>query len=156
MHASRFTGPLQAAEWVARLQQKWRIREEDCNYDGAGQTGKRMGNALYRLGLRRARAYFGAESGGRRCTNMRTATALALARRLDPEHFARGGPFAPFHIKPDEHWQSLREELQELRYRLYGDKSQLESKEDLMERMGRSPDFADAICQTFWQEAIDG
>jgi hypothetical protein len=39
---------------------------------------------------------------------------------------------------------------------LQGDESALENKVDLMDRLGRSPDFADALTQTFRQEAIEG
>ena len=52
--------------------------------------------------------------------------------------------------------KSIREELLGLRYHLDGDQSALESKEDFMDRLGRSPDFADALTQTFRQEAIEG
>jgi hypothetical protein len=154
-HASRFTGPGDAAEVVVRLALKHGVIEADVSYDGAGQTGKRMGNALSRRGFGKAKAYFGSSSGGRRCTNLRTACALALARRLDPGHHA-SAPYVPFAIAASSDWEAIREELLALRYHLHGDESALELKEDLMERLGRSPDFADAICQTFRQEAIEG
>jgi hypothetical protein len=155
--ASRYTGPGDAAEIICRLATKHGVKEEDVSYDGAGQTGKRLGNALHRRGMGRARAYFGSNSGGKRCTNLRTACALALARRLDPDHFAGAGAvWHPFAITAGADWDSMREELLGLRYHLHGDESALELKEDFMERLGRSPDFADALCQTFREEAIAG
>jgi hypothetical protein len=62
----------------------------------------------------------------------------------------------PFHIAPSSDWESIREELSNLRYELKGDKSALELKEDFAERLGRSPDFADALTQTFRDEAVAG
>ncbi len=52
--------------------------------------------------------------------------------------------------------QALFKELSELRYRLKAEKSELETKQDMMMRLGRSPDFADAICMTFRAEATFG
>jgi hypothetical protein len=155
--ASRFVGPGDAAELMVRLAGKHGVKEEDMSYDGAGQTGKRLGNALARRGLGRARPYFGSSSGGRRCTNLRTACALALARRLDQDHYpGPGATWRPFGITPSADWESIREELLILRYHLAGDQSQLEPKDELMERLGRSPDYADALCMTMKQEAIEG
>lgn len=155
IHASQYTSPRGAAEVIGRLATKWDIKEDEINYDGAGQTGKRIGNALSALGLARSRPYFGASSGGKRCTNLRTATAMAFARRIDPDHFT-GRPFLPFHVPITDHWQSMREELLALRYQLAGDKSALENKEDMADRLGRSPDFADSLCQGFRREAVEG
>ena len=96
-------------------------------------------------------------SGGSRCTNLRSACALALARRLDPDHYPGiGKTWLPFSMVLGLDWESIREELLGLRYHLDGDQSALESKEDFMDRLGRSPDFADALTQTFRQEAIEG
>src|SRR5574337_408308 len=67
LHASRYAGPADAAETICRLAEKHAVREEDVSYDGAGQTGKRLGNALSRRGLQRVRPYFGSSSGGKRC-----------------------------------------------------------------------------------------
>jgi len=155
--ASRYTGPHDAAEIMSKLAEKWGVIQGNVSYDGAGQTGKRLGNALAKRGFPYARAYFGSGSGGKRCTNFRTACALALARRLDPDHFhGAGASWVPFHIAPDLNWPAMREELLELRFHLQGGLSALELKEDFMERLGRSPDFADALGQLFQEEAIAG
>ena len=60
--ASRYTGPRDAAETMCRLAAKWDVKEEGLSFDGAGQTGKSLGNALASKGFPRARAYFGASS----------------------------------------------------------------------------------------------
>jgi hypothetical protein len=157
LHASRYTGPRDAAQVMVRLAHKHGVKEEDSSYDGAGQTGKRLGNCLSGLGFGRARAYFGSSGGGKRATNLRTACALALARRLDPHHYCGPGQqWLPFAIPAGADWPAVREELKELRYHLHGDESALELKEDLMDRLGRSPDFADSLCQTFRAEAVEG
>jgi hypothetical protein len=157
LFADRFTGPGDAAEVVVRLAMKHGVKEEEVSFDGAGQTGKRLQNQLARRGFSRARPYFGSSSGGKRCTNLRTATALALARRLDAHHYGGSGhTFVPFAIPAGADWSSIREEVLALRYHLAGDQSQLEDKTDLMERLGRSPDFADSLTQTFREEAIAG
>ena len=155
--ASRFTGPRDAAETMVRLATKHGVKEEQFSYDGAGQTGKRMGNSLASFGYAKARAYFGSNSGGKRCTNLRTACAMALARRLDPDHYrGAGAAFVPFGINPGVEWASMREELLALRYRLSGDQSQLEAKSDLNDRLGHSADFADSIAQCWRAEAVEG
>ena len=156
-HASRFTSPGDAAEVICRLASKWSVKAEDISYDGAGQTGKRLGNALEKRGYSRLKPYFGSNSGGTRCTNLRSACALALARRLDPDHYPGvGKSWLPFGIPSTIDWGSIREEILGLRYHLDGDQSALESKEDFMDRLGRSPDYADALTQTFRQEAVEG
>ncbi len=112
-------------------------------FDGSGNTGRDIMKALerrYPFGLI---PYYGSKPGGRFYVNARTACAAALARRLDPET-DRGVKRKPFHIPNGPHVQALFKELGELRYRLKAEKSELETKQDLMLRLGRSPDFADA------------
>lgn len=155
--ANTYESPIDTAAAIARLQHRWRVLPEHVSYDGAGQTGKRLGNALAGQGLSAARAYFGSGSGGRRCTNLRTASAIAFARRIDPDTYhADGSQSPPFHIPASEFDEPIREELLELKYELKGDKSALEDKQAMMDRLGRSPDFADAICQAWREEAIRG
>ena len=157
IHSSRYTNPSDAAEVICRLAAKWGVKDADISFDGAGQTGKRLGNALEKHGYPRIKPYFGSNSGGTRCTNLRTACALAFARRLDSDHYPGiGKAWLPFAIKPGSDWESIQEELLGLRYHLEGDQSALENKEDFMDRLGRSPDFADALTQTFRQEAVEG
>jgi hypothetical protein len=155
-----FKGPGETAEVMGQLAERHKIPAERLSYDGAGQTGKRLGNALARLGLSAARPYFGSSGGGKRAKNLRTACAMALARRLDPEHCPDLAhpktPQHPYYIPHGPHWAAMREELAALRYTLDGDKSVLESKEDMMDRLGRSPDYADCLAQLFREEAIRG
>ena len=56
----------------------------------------------------------------------------------------------PFTVAPAvEHWESLREELAELRYCVKGLRIALEDKTLLQRRLGRSPDLADALLMSF-------
>jgi len=155
--ASAYKTPVDTADEIAALAGRWRVQAENVSYDGAGTTGKRLGNALDGRGMVGCRPYFGGGSGGRRCTNMRTAAAVAFARRIDPDNFVGNGrDNPPFHIPNSEHLPAMREEILELKYELKGDKSALEDKHSLMERLGRSPDFADCVTQSFREEAIRG
>ena len=134
---------------------KYRVPVEGIVFDGSGNTGRDIMKALerrYPFGLI---PYFGSKPGGKFYVNARTACAAALARRLDPET-DRGVTRKPFHIPNGPHVQTLFKELGELRYRLKAEKSELETKQDLMLRLDRSPDFADAMCMTFRAEATYG
>lgn len=157
IHASAFTDAEGAAEQMVRLKDKWGVLEKDMSYDAAGNTGKKMKNHLKKLGCGRAHAYFGSDPGGRWTVNQRTASALALARRLNPKHFpGPGRTQPPFHIPPFPQWETMREELEALRSRLKKDKVALETKEEMRDALGRSPDYADCLTQTFWRAAKDG
>ncbi len=134
---------------------KYRVPVEGIVFDGSGNTGRDIMKALERRYLFGLIPYFGSKPGGRFYVNARTACAAALARRLDPQT-DRGVTRKPFHIPIGPHVQALFKELNELRYRLKAEKSELETKQDMMMRLGRSPDFADAICMTFRAEATFG
>ena len=143
--------PTRSVHWPTSIA----CRSRGSSFDGSGNTGRDIMKALerrYPFGLI---PYFGSKPGGRFYVNARTACAAALARRLDPQT-DRGVTRRPFHIPNGPHVQALFKELGELRYRLKAEKSELETKQDLMLRLDRSPDFADAICMTFRVEATHG
>jgi len=153
--SSQFESKVQTAAAIAQMAAKWRVPVEGISFDGSGITGGDIKRALSRYYPAGLRPYFGATTGGRYYTNLRTACAAALARRLDSDP-GRGGERLPFYIPNSPHVPPLFKELGELRYRLKGQKSELETKEDMMLRLGRSPDYADAICMTFRDEASQG
>ena len=131
------------------------VGDERISFDAAGTTGQRLYQALKALGMTGCVAYRGGESGGTQYTNARTACAMAFQRRLDPEAYLLGArQEAPFHIPRFAGIEEALEELGELRSELRGDKVGLELKEDMARRLGRSPDFADALAQSFMFEAI--
>ena len=155
INAAAFESKIQTADMICALANKYGVSVENIVFDGSGNTGRDIMKALERRYPYGLIPYFGSKPGGRFYTNARTACAAALARRLDPQgdHGVKREPFA---IPNGPHVQALFKELGELRYRLKGQKSELETKEDLMLRLGRSPDYADALCMTFREEATYG
>lgn len=147
----RSLGLEEAAAEMHRLGQRWQISQERMTFDGAG-IGRDLPKHLARYGIT-ARAYFGAASGGRDFTNLRTAAAWKLRMRLDPSGSDDADdPFktqAAFHFPGGPYWEHMRGDLKELRYELVERKTKLETKEDVKARLGHSPDFGDAIVQTF-------
>ena len=155
INAAAFESKIQTADMICALANKYGVSVENIVFDGSGNTGRDIMKALERRYPYGLIPYFGSKPGGRFYTNARTACAAALARRLDPQgdHGVKREPFA---IPNGPHVQALFKELGELRYRLKGQKSELETKEDLMLRLGHSPDYADALCMTFREEATYG
>ena len=60
---------------------------------------------------------------------------------------ARRSRKPPFCILPRAWWALLREDLTALTYSMRGNQIQLVTKEDLLIRLGRSPDAGDAVIQ---------
>lgn len=158
IRADAFAGAHATAQMMADMAEKWRVLPEHMSYDAAGNTGRRLKEALPAKHLEGVHPYFGAKQFGKRFGNMRSATAAALARRLDPDSYIDGKKNdRPFHIQAEPaDLQAIISELGELRGTLKGDRFALEDKADFMERLGRSPDFADAITQGFREEAVSG
>jgi hypothetical protein len=133
---------------VAAAARRHGIAGPSIIFDANG-LGRSLGTYLEAEGLPGAVPYFGGESGGRRFSNLRTACAFALKRRLDP-----GTPaLPPFAIRAGERWPELRAELLALRTRLDTaeldlPKEALEPKEAMRAALGRSPDFADALLMS--------
>ncbi len=154
--ANQFESKAETAHAICGLAQKWQIGLEGIIFDGNGNTGRDILRALERRYPYGLVPFFGSRPGGRWYTNLRTACAAALARRLDPDP-ARGlTTRKPFAFPNGPHIPALFKELGELRYKLKGQKSELEPKEDMMIRLGRSPDFCDALTMTFRDEAFQG
>ncbi len=155
VQASEFTSKNQTAAEICTLSTKWKVPVEGIAFDGSGNTGRDILRALetrYPFGLV---PYFGSQPGGRWYVNLRTACAAALARRLNPEAYP-GKERRPFHVPNNPHVAPLFKELGELRYKLKGQRSELETKEDMMLRLGRSPDYCDALTMSFRDEALQG
>lgn len=134
---------------VVRLARKFGVPGGHVVYDQGG-PGRSFGSYLANHGLDGACGYFGAGRGGRLYVNRRTSVAYALKRRLDPHRKGH----VPFYCGGVPEWPALRQELAELRAPLMEHeegvvKQVLESKEDLMARLHRSPDLLDALLMTF-------
>lgn len=76
--------------------------------------------------------------------NVRAAAWWAMRDALDP---ASGRHVA---LPPDP---DLRAELCSARWEMRGPKIKLEDKDDIVSRLGRSPDLADAVVMSFWPGA---
>ncbi len=144
-----------AAQEVARLSLRHGVPVERISYDGVG-IGRDFHNHLARHGLKDAVRYAGAgrPREPRRFANLRTEAAWHLRERLDPERhlddrYPLGSRQHPFQIPPRPWWGLLREDLTALTYDLVGQRVRLVKKEDLLIRLGRSPDAADALIQSF-------
>lgn len=167
---SKYIGVPQAAIEIARKARAWGVRDEDITFD-AGGPAKELPVYLAQSGIHEPSRYLGATSGGARFGNRRSRVGWALRCRLDPErplpeaqkevdrlHLPRSSALAvpeppkvqaAFVIDPQEWWGSLREEMINLRYTMVGSKISLEPKEQLMKRIGRSPDLVDALIMSF-------
>jgi len=147
-----------AADEFVRIARKWQVPAERTSFDSGGMIGKQFRRKLDARGFEASYAYKGNNSGGSDFTNLRTACAFALRMRLDPagtyDPRTRTTTFTPFTIPPGPWWPMLREEVLALKYDLLGKKTRLEPKVDLCETLGRSPDRADALMQSFWREAL--
>lgn len=145
-------GLAEAAAVIAKFAARYGVDHDDISYDKAG-IGRDMQNHLSRYGIN-AVGYFGGGSGHRDFANLRSSAAWQLRKRLSPDEADPNGdnpnrPQLPFHIPPGNYWEGMREELAALKYELVGRKTKLENKLDLAKRLGRSPDLADALIQSF-------
>jgi hypothetical protein len=153
--ASNTMGLSEAATEARRLAIKWHVPHDRISYDCLG-IGKDFDNHLRRVQILGAKPYAG--SGRPRLpkqfVNLRTEGAWTMKHRLDPTWVP--DPVHPqaklpiFHIPAGPWWPEMREELMALDYGLVGDRqTRLVDKQELMDRLGRSPDLADALIQSF-------
>lgn len=154
VHASNTTDLPQAAHIVRQMITKWQVAHDHVTYDKLG-IGASFVNHLHAVGIKTARPYAGEGRPHDRnsFTNVRTECAWTLRNRLDPNwcpdprvpHATQPG----FHIPCGVWWPQMREELKTLSYDLVGKQTRLIPKKDHSERLGRSPDLADAFMQSF-------
>ena len=144
-----------AAEETARLARVHAVDASHISYDKLG-VGRDFRNHLVRRGLGDAAGYAGSGKPQDRkaFTNLRSEAAWKLRRRLNPDwHLDSTAPMSgrqvPFHIPPRAWWALLREDLEALTYDLVGNQTRLIKKEDLLLRLGRSPDRGDSLIQSF-------
>lgn len=151
-----------AARRLAELAREHRVPGDRVAFD-AGGRGRDLPKYLepHRLD---ARPYHGGAPSKGKYKNRRSRMGLRLRQRLDPERPARVEPARPaasaweadrpdlvesshpFALPADRaFWPRLREEIGALKYGLEAGKFALEPKADLMERLGRSPDYVDAL-----------
>ena len=153
LESGNHLGLAEAAVLIGEFRKTFNVADEYITFD-AGGFGTEMRGHLESNGVKYAAGYSGSGSGGKEFTNLRTASAWALRRRLNPE----GNP--PFYIPPGPWWPVMREELLALRYEQVCDKTKLENKEDLGADLADPPTtptpssnrFADrrAVSATNW------
>jgi hypothetical protein len=173
LEQSNRMGVPETAARMAHLSREWGVRQEDMVYDANG-PGRDLPRYLEQHDITEAVPYHGSGKGGAKAANKRSKCGWRLRQRLDPERPVLppkaddGGrkpslwdaevpppparPQHPFRVEvPDgaNWWPSLREELLALRYRMNGIKVELEKKEDMAKRLGRSPDLVDALLMSF-------
>lgn len=145
------------ASKAALLAQKFDVPGYRVSWDASG-IGSDFLNRLEAVGLRGARPYRGGITleGNRKFSNWRTATAWALRQRLDPKRLIPSSPGSPVLIPqppfaiPLAQLALMRKELQGLRYGQTGtNQLMLEDKKSFVKRLKHSPDFADALTQSF-------
>jgi len=151
---SNTLGFAEAAEIVRQLAKKWNVAHPRISYDRLG-LGRDFANHLERVQIKGAIGYSGSGTLLRRhdFINLRSEAAWTLRHRLDPtwvpDPSNANAKHVPFHIPPGPWWPALREELKALTYDLVGRKTRLIDKQELRDRLGRSPDLADALIQSF-------
>ena len=141
------------ATQAALMAHRWDVDPNHVSFDVEG-VGADFDNRLRAVDVIGARPYRGGAEGGIKFTNLRSAAAWHLRRRLDPTRMLETEdgaliPQRPFRIPRPYLW-SMLEELAGLRYE-HDDKGRikLERKEDFSARLKHSPDFADCMGQLF-------
>jgi hypothetical protein len=164
IRASNRAGVPEAALLMVEMCDRWGVSSERATYDANG-PGRDMPRYLEAHKFN-AQPYHGSGKGGPKHVNKRTRSAWRLRQRLDPER-----PVIPMQDRDDGNvWKAppelrkaepqppfaipnmpakMREELTGLRYEMRDAKLALETKEDFMKRLGRSPDYADAAIMLF-------
>lgn len=145
--AGSHLGLAEAAAEMKRLSITWKIPVTRITYDGAG-IGRDLRLHLERVGLKGAKPYHGSGAVKTDFANLRSQSAWSLRRRLDPTN-PDNATRPAFAIPFTDWWPTMRDDLKELKYELVNRKTKLENKEDLCARLGRSPDFGDALIQSF-------
>jgi hypothetical protein len=171
LEASSSVDPISAAKRAVELLRVHRIPSDRLVYDAAG-LGRDFDRYLDRFGVQGATPYVGARSGRKRFGNLRSRCAWLLKLRLDPRRtlpkpaptrdlFGRlidhSAQFQPaFSIPTDQYRARLTEELVNLRGAedTHG-RFCLEPKDELAERLGRSPDLCDAFIMSFLFDELD-
>jgi len=164
VYCDNLAGPEDVAGHIVRKRFQWNVAEHRICYDVGGVYGKDLARYLEAKGIFGATPYSGSFHGGPDFVNLRSCAGWRLRMRLDPGTTLDPAPDpktgrvdpkitrekqTQFLIPPESWYPSMREEIGLLRYELYGHRTKLEPKEDLMQRLGRSPDLGDALLMTF-------
>ena len=128
---------------VAHMAAKHEVEPDHIVFDGTG-IGETFGAMLESNGIRGAVRFQGGRGTSKQYENWRAASYFNLRRRMNPA-------ISPtmFHIGR-EYGQRLRREMLATTFELTNkDKSKIIAKDDIVARIGASPDWADSLSMTF-------
>ena len=131
-----------AKRTVAAARQ-WNIPGPRVVYDSTG-VGETFGTLLRNHGLTDTTPFQGGRGTHRKFQNLRAASYWALRRRINPDTSPE-----PFHI-PREFSTRLQKEMLATTFELTAkDQIAITKKEDIIARIGHSPDFVDTLAMSF-------
>lgn len=129
--------PDDVAGQVATLMQEWDA--DSVMVDATGGYGDGVIDSLARIGITAIRVEFAGKPIKPKFYNKRAEILWNLCEWIN-----NGGAIAP-----GEWAKELTEELTAITYTFIGDKILIEPKEDIKLKIGRSPDYSDALACTF-------
>lgn len=133
--------PEQWAEIVVKAARKYNVRTIVYDATGLGET---FGVLLANAGFINSIGFQGGRGTSNKFENLRAASYWNLRRRLSPAVSP-----TKFHI-PERFFFRLRKELLATKYELTSkDKTAIVSKDDIVARIGHSPDIADTLSMTY-------
>jgi hypothetical protein len=138
------TVPIDAfATICANKAREYNIPPVRFTYDATG-VGETFGALMAQNGYVGAIPFLGGSGTNIKFENLRAATYWAMRSRLNPVASKR-----QFHIPPSIYYQ-LRRELLATTYELTAkDKTAIVAKDEIIKRIGHSPDIADCLSMTF-------
>jgi len=133
---------METVGWVRKAMEDMDCRPENVMIDDTG-VGGGVTDRLHELGLSVVPVDFGSKAyEDTKFKNRRTELYWNMRKAIIPE--ATEPLFIP------TKYNSLRKELTQPRYKMTSDQTiQLESKDELRKRLGRSPDESDAVALTY-------
>ena len=174
MEWSNTWSPPEFAGKVAAVARRFAVDSRDISWDASG-TGSAFHYFLEAEGLVGCKPYKGSYTLHKNAVGLRLrdCAAWACSRRLDPartlpvtldeeQGFTSGHHWTPRQAPqvrrqplptfamPEKWHKMLRNEMNEMRYEETSNgKIKIESGEEFRQRLGRSPDFSDAMIQSF-------
>lgn len=131
------------ARKAANMAMRYGIPPFRVIYDATGM-GETFDILLANAGLKGAVGFQGGHGTSAKYENLRSATYWALRRRLNPSVTPE-----TFHIPPHIGTR-MRKELQATTYSMTAkDKIAIAKKDDIIAKIGHSPDFADSLMMSF-------
>lgn len=138
----RHVDSYEGAGIVAKMANEW--EPDSIMIDGTGGFGSGWIDALRMMGHEVIEVLFSAKATDPKYFNKRSEMYFLLV-----EWIRAGGALPPVEDEAGGPVALLIEDLTETRYTFKGDKLILEEKDQVKERLGRSPDYGDALAISF-------